>query len=146
MTTVCRKMIFHSGGYVGISNQLANFYNVYKESFRNRKFSTSDIFKINLDENYPDSGFVIGPYKQIISEILRNESIDDFVFDVPLSKEAESYLKSIDIDIRILTAMIQKIMIVNAANYLGIIEDDVRNIFNIPGVGKYIVKSIVNQL
>jgi len=146
MTTVCRKLIFHSGGYVGISNQLANFYNVYKESFRNRKFNTSDVFKISLDENYPDSGFVIGPYKQIISEILRNESIEDFVFDVPLSEQAKIYLKSIDIDIRILTAMIQKIMIVNAANYLGIIEDDARNIFNIPGAGKYIVRAIVNQL
>lgn len=146
MTTVCRKLIFHSGGYIGISNELANFYNVYKESFRNRKFNTSDVFKVSLGENYPNNGFVIGPYKQIISEILRKESIEDFVFDVPLSDQAEKYLKSIDIDIKLLTAMIQKIMIVNAANYLGIIEDDVRNIFNVPGVGKYLVRSIVNQL
>ena len=146
MTTVCRKLIFHSGGYVAISNEMANFYNIYKQSFRNRKFSTSDIFKIDLSENYPGTGFVVGPYKQIISEILRNEAINDFVFDVPLSDQASKYLLSIDIDIKLLTAMIQKVMIVNAANYLGIIEDDARNIFNIPGVGKYLVRAIVNQI
>lgn len=146
MTTVCRKLIFQSGGYIGISSQMANFYTVYKESFKNRKFNTSDVFKISLDENYPDSGFVIGPYKQIISEILKNESIEDFVFNVPLTEQAKQYLKTIDVDIKTLTAMIQKVMIVNAANYLGILEDDARNIFNIPGVGKYLVRSIVNQL
>lgn len=146
MSTVARKLIFYSSGYIAISTQLAEFYTQYRDSFKNRKFSSSDVFKITLDENYSDSGFVIGPYKQIISEILRIESVEDFIFNVELSDPAKKYLESIEIDLKSLIAMIQKIMIVNAANYLGIIEDDARSIFNIPGVGKYLVRNIANQL
>ena len=146
MSTVCRKLIFYSGGYIAISNDMSKFYNVYKNSFRNRKFSTSDIFKISLDETYPETGFVVGPYKQIMSEILKNEAINDLIFDTPLTDQTKQYLKAIDVDLKLLTAMIQKIMLVNAGNYLGLLEDDTRNIFNVPGVGKYLLKNIVNQL
>ena len=139
-------MIFYSGGYIAISNDMSKFYNVYKNSFRNRKFSTSDIFKISLNETYPETGFVVGPYKQVMSEILKNEAINDIIFNTPLTDQTKQYLKAIDVDLKLLTAMIQKIMLVNAGNYLGLLEDDTRNIFNVPGVGKYLLKSTVNQL
>lgn len=146
MSLVTKKLIFHSGGYIAISNQLAEFYIEYNADFRNRKLSSNDVFKVSLDDNIPDAGFVVGPYKQIISEILRTESINDIIFDVPLSDQTINYLKTIGIDIRTLTQMIEKILIVNAGNYLGVNEDDVKNIFNIPGVGKYLVKNIADQL
>jgi hypothetical protein len=146
MSLISRKLIFHSGGYIAISNQLAEFYNTYKTSFRNRKLESSDVFKVSLDEVFPETGFVIGPYKQIISEILKAESVPDLIFNTPLTDKTKEYLKLIEVDISVLTIMIQKIMLVNAANYMGIVEDDVRNIFNIPGTGKYLVRNIVNQL
>ena len=118
----------------------------YKSDFTNRKFSSNDVFKVSLNNDVPESGFVIGPYKQIISEILRTESIKDLIFDVPLTDESQAYLDTIGIDIKTLTQMIEKVLIVNAGNYLGISEDDIRNIFKVPSVGKYLVKNIADDL
>ena len=146
MTTVSRKLIFYSGGYIAISNQLAKFYNNFKDEFRSNSFNSNDILKISLTEDFPSDGFVIGPYKQIISEILRQESVTDLIFDVEMTDQAKAYLKGIDIDLKILVPMIQKVLLVNAANYLGLSESDSKNIFGTPGVGKYLVSSIANQL
>jgi hypothetical protein len=146
MTTVSRKLIFYSGGYVAISNNLAKFYSNFKDQFRSKSFNSNDILKVRLTGDFPTDGFVIGPYKQIISEILRQESVTDLIFDVEMTDQAKAYLKTIDIDLRILVPMIQKVLLVNAANYLGLSEFDTKNIFGVPGVGKYLVSSIANQL
>ena len=105
----------------------------------------NQLFKIDFDATYPSIGYAIGPYKQIISEILRIEGIQNDTFTTPLSQQTKEYLQAIEVDLTKLVGVLQKTMLVNAESYLGIDATDIRNIFGMPGVGKYLLANMSSK-
>jgi hypothetical protein len=145
MKKVSKQLIFYSAGSIAITNIATDMYTDFKDTYQNM-YTENDSwnFMLNLNGGYPEQGYSIGPYKEIISEILRNESISNDTFSVPLSQQTKDYLKSIELDISKLVGVIQKTMLVNASNYLGLDENDVRSVFGMPGVGKYLLANIAD--
>ncbi len=139
-------LIFYSEGNIAVSDIAADLYAEYQDSYRTMQFAQANqLFKIDFDAAYPRVGYAIGPYKQIISEILRIEGIENDTFTTPLSQQTQEYLQAIEVDLRKLVGVLQKIMLVNAESYLGIDATDIRNIFGMPGVGKYLLANMSNK-
>lgn len=146
MARVARKLIFYSDGFIAVSQLGAGIYNEFKDSFKSVEYKFDpQAFRIDLDSNYPTVGFVVGPYKQVVSEILRIESVPDINFNAELQDVSKNYLKSIDVDLKTLVSILQKTMISTAGLYLGVNEDDVKNIYGVPGLGKYLLKGIAEN-
>lgn len=143
MTRVARKLIFYSDGFIAVSNIGAGMYNEFKDTYKSDGYLYSpEIFRIDIDDEYPTVGFVVGPYKQVVSEILRIESVPDKNFSAELQEVSKNYLKSIDVDLKTLVGVLHKCMISTASMYLGLNDNDVRNIYGVPGVGKYLLRGI----
>lgn len=139
-------LIFYSEGNIAVSDIAADLYAEYQDSYKTMQFAQANqLFKIDFDAAYPSIGYAIGPYKQIISEILRIEGIQNDTFTTPLSQQTKEYLQAIEVDLTKLVGVLQKTMLVNAESYLGIDATDIRNIFGMPGVGKYLLANMSSK-
>ena len=146
MTRIARKLVFYSDGFIAVSNIGAGIYNEFKDTYKSIDYKFApEVFRIDIDDVYPTVGFVVGPYKQVVSEILRIESVPDVNFSIELQEVSKNYLKSIDVDLKSLVGVLQKVMISTASMYLGLNENDIRNIYGVPGVGKYLLRGIAED-
>jgi hypothetical protein len=146
MSKVLRQLIFYAQGNIAVSDLGVNFYANYSENYRNLNFDQSKQLVIDFNATFPLDGYAIGSYKQIISEITRIENVENIDFVEPLTIQTQEYLDAINVDLKKVVGVLQKTMLTNASNYLGISENDVRIIFGMPGVSKYLLYNISNKI
>lgn len=144
MSKVLRQLIFYANGNIAVSNLAAGLYFDYSDTYREMEYDRNDAFVIDINGEYPFRGYALGTYKTIVSEILRIEGLKDSEFNVELTQQNREYLKSIGVDMNKAVGILQKTMLVNASNYLGLDSTDVRNIFGMPSVGRYLLSNIAN--
>ena len=140
---ITRQLIFYNNGNLAMSDLMGELY----QSNNNNEIyapSRDDLF-IGYSEDLPSEGYILGPYKEILSAITNKEGIKNSVFIDKLSKNTESYLKSINIDLNMLITIVQRILIINLSKYLGVSEADFRDIFGVQSVSKAIMYNIANN-
>jgi hypothetical protein len=120
---------------------------IYQENLNGEVYNnnTSNLF-IPYSEEIPSDGYILGPYKEILSVISNKENLRNDVFNQAMSVSTENYLKDISMDLNLLTTIVQKILMVTGARYLGVDEVDLRGIFGVQSVAKSIMQNIVNNL
>ena len=147
MSKVNRQLLFFVNGNIAITKLATELYSDFKDTFR---IMQSDLdnqsFVINYNQPTTQEGFVLGPYKEIVNEILKVEGLKTLDFDTSLSDNTKIYLDSLGIDMQDLVGVIQKTMLVNASTYLGLDATDVRNIFGMPSVSKAVLRNIANAV
>jgi hypothetical protein len=147
MSKVNKQLIFYTQGSIAITNTAANLYTDFKDSFKSMQFQQDNQnFVLDLNNSFSRTGFLLGPYTQIISEILRIEAIESIDFVDSISDQTNKYLQSIGVELPKLVGVLQKTMLVNASNYLGLDATDVRDIFGMPSVSRYLLANIANRL
>lgn len=144
MSKIIRQLIFFVNGNIAVSNLAAGLYIDYADSYRGIEYSANNAFVIDINAPVPNQGYALGTYKTIISEIMRIEGFKDAEFNVELTPQNQEYLQSIGVDMSKAVGIIQKTMLVNATNYLGLDSTDVRNIFGMPSVSRYLLLNIAN--
>lgn len=142
-SNITRQLIFYNNGNLAISDLMAELYqaNSNSEIYSPER---DDLF-IGYSEDLPTEGYILGPYKEMLSAITSKEGIKNSVFIDPLSSSTEKYLKSINLELNMLVTIIQRILIVNVSRYLGIGEADFREIFGVQSVSKAIMYNIANN-
>lgn len=134
-----RQLLFLSGNNIAITPKLAGIYNSNKDRFAS---FTPVGLDLTLLDQFDSNGYVIGNYREVISEILRIEGIEDINFAAALSSETLRYLDKIDINMSTLVGVVQRTLLLNQAQLLGVAEQTVRDTFGMPGVGRYLLKNI----
>ena len=83
MANVTRRLIFLSNDQLVITDETAV---IYSNSSNNGLFLASRPDMVfSYEKNVPTEGFVLGNYREILSEICRAEGFSDLNFNVPLS-------------------------------------------------------------
>jgi hypothetical protein len=138
-----RQLIFYNNGNLAITDLMSDLYNVNQNNkiYRDNR---NDLF-INYSNEITSDGYILGPYKEILTIITDKENIRNDVFTTSVSFNTESYLKSINIDLKLLVTIIQRVLTVSTSKYLGISENDFKEIFGIQSVSKAILRNIVNN-
>jgi hypothetical protein len=146
MSEIIGQLIFYTQESIAITNTAANLYTDFKDTFRTMQYQQDNQnFVLDINGNFPTQGFLLGPYSQIISEILRIEAIDSTDFVDPVSDQTSEYLQSIGVELPKLVGVLQKTMLVNASNYIGLDATDIRDIFGMPSVSRYLLANIANR-
>jgi hypothetical protein len=138
-----RQLIFYVDGNLAISDSMAQ---IYQDNQNDEIYSRPEeelIFGYNDD--LPNDGYILGPYREILSFITSRENLTNDIFVDKLSTDTEQYLKRIGINLNLMVTMLQRILSVNAAAYIGISEVDFRDIFGIQSVSKAILQNIANN-
>lgn len=143
MQNLTRQMIFYNDGNIAVSDMLAE---IYQDLKGNDVYSrdSGDLI-LNYSEDLPFEGYLLGPYKEIISAITRKENYKNDVFDVSLSESTSEYLRTIDVDINRLVTVVQRVLTANGAAYLGIEDGDFQSIFGIQSVSKAVLSNMAND-
>jgi hypothetical protein len=143
MQNITRQLFFYFDGNLAMSELMLD---IYQRNQNNQIYNASinDLI-ISYSEELPTDGYVIGFYKEIISEILDKENIVNDVFTTRLSTNTENYLKSINMNIKNLVTISQRILTANGAIHLGISEGDFQAIFGIQSLSKALLSNIANN-
>lgn len=138
-----RQFIFYVDGNLVISDAMAQLYqDNQNDEIYNR---TSEELLFGYNDEVPTEGYILGPYKEILSFITSRENLTNDVFTEKLSIETENYLESINVNLNLLVTIMQRILTANASAYIGIAEVDFRDIFGIQSVSKSILQNIANN-
>lgn len=138
-----RQFIFYVDGNVVISDAMAQLYqDNQNDEIYNR---TSEELLFGYNDDLPSDGYILGPYREILSYITSRENLTNDIFTERLSSETEAYLKSIDVDLNLIVTIMQRILTANAGAYIGISEVDFRDIFGVQSVSKAILQNIANN-
>lgn len=137
---ITRQLLFYDNGNIVMSDLMAQLYqnNQGNEIFNQQR---DDLF-IGWSNELPTDGYILGPYKEIVSKLTDTEGLKNTIFNNKLSNQTESYLKDINIDLEKLVTICQRILLINSSKYLGITEADVRSIFGIQSVSKAVLKNL----
>jgi hypothetical protein len=140
---IVRQLLFFQNGNIVISDLMAEIYqnNQNKEIYAGYR---SDLI-IPYSNEVPNEGYILGNYREIISDIASKEGMQNSVFVQPISSNTEAYLKDIGVDMGLLITIVQRILMVNLSNHLGINEGDAQNIFGIQSVAKSLMFNIANN-
>lgn len=142
-SNIIRQLLFYNNENLVMSDLMAEIYSTNNNSkiYANNR---SDLF-ISYNQDIPTEGYILGPYREIISEICNNENIKNSVFNIRASQNTLSYLESIGVDLKMLTTIIQRVLIVSVSSYLGVSENSIDAVFGIPSVSKNILRNIANN-
>lgn len=143
MQNITRQLIFYFDGNLAISDLMLA---IYEDNLNGQIYSRNafDLF-INYSDDLPIEGYVIGPYKEIISAITEKENLKNDIFNVKISTETENYLNQNNINLNILVTIVQKILTSNGSIALGISEGDFQEIFGVQSLGKALLSNIANN-
>lgn len=141
---VTRQLVFLQNDSIVVSDKLVS---IYQNSSDDRIFSTSrpDMI-IPFSLSYPTTGYVLGPYSEIMTAMIRAEGMTDTTFNTPLGFDTVHYLDKIGVNIEFLASVIQRTLFVTVANSLGLSEDEVRELFGIFSASKNVLANIVKGL
>jgi hypothetical protein len=140
---IVRQLVFYYNGNIVMSDLMADLYqkNQNKEIYADFK----DDLVISYSDEIPNEGYILGPYKEIISDIVKKEGFQNTVFTQAISDNTIAYLKEIRIDISMLITIAQRILMVNVSKHLGIDEGDAQNIFGMQSLSKCLMYNIANN-
>lgn len=141
---IVRQLIFFNGGNIAMSDLMVEYYN--SNSISDIRIEVRDDLFLGYSEELPQDGYILGPYKEIVSELCREENMQNYVFVDKLSSETEAYIEELGVDIRILITIVQRILSVSLAKYLGIEEGSFRSIFEVQSVSKSVIRNIANNI
>ena len=138
-----RQLLFFSNGNLVMSDLMAELYmqNANSTIYADDR---KDLY-IGFTEDLPTEGYILGPYKEIVSQLTSKESIKNDIFNIKISAETEAYLKEIDLDIGWLVTIVQRILSVNLSQYVGIPEGSFRDVFGVQSVSKSVLYNIANN-
>ena len=134
-----RQLIFLKDESIVITDRMAELYNKVKDTYR---IEATEDMKLPYSRDFSDTGYVLGEYSEIISEIMDAENIVTEFFEVEMGDDAQQYLNSIGIDIPTLTGIIQRTLLYNRSQMLGITETEARNLFGMPSLSKLLLLNI----
>lgn len=141
MQNIMRRMLFLTSDNQIAFSQEFTFY--YDDTIGERIFSPELLdFQLQYSDELPTDGFILGNYTEILSEILRIEGLTDDTFNVPLSEATQNYLIEIEMDMKHLVAVMQRLLSTSFAYNYGITEADVKNVFEQMSVSKYLLMNI----
>lgn len=140
---IIRRMIFFWQNDIVISDQFSDIY------VQNSNNSIYNEFKPDLIVGYntslPLEGNILGPYREIISELMRIENLSAPEFQTPLSNDVIEYHRKLNLSLRMVITILQRMLLLNGSSYLGINEDDFRTIFGIQSVCNILLKNIAED-
>lgn len=139
MTYLINRLMFYTDGEIAATELVGKLYAVHKDTYRN---GVGEGYLITYNDNLPVNGYSLGPWREIVSEVMRVESIKDANFAVPLSEDTRKYLQDVEIDIKALVGVVQKTLLANGSAFLGLTEADVRGIYGMPSVSQYLLRAI----
>jgi hypothetical protein len=143
MQNITRQLIFYFDGNLVISELMLNIHDSNLDGqIYNR--SSFELF-INYSDELPTDGYIVGPYKEIMSAITDKENLKNDVFNVKLSVDTEKYLTQSKINLNLLVTIVQRILTANGSIALGITESDFQEIFGVQSLGKALLSNIANN-
>lgn len=142
LADIMAQLIFYDSGLLAITPKMIDLYDQYNDR---PEYAYGENLKQSASTINTNGAFALGPYRQLLNEILRIESIKNTSYPEVLSKETKEYLKQVNIDVKKGVILLQKILVYNASQHLKISEKDFINIFGMPAAGKYIIKNIAES-
>ena len=143
MQNITRQLIFYYDGNLVLSDLMLNIYDSNADNqIYNR--SSNELF-INYSDELPIEGYIIGPYREIISALTEKENLKNDVFKVKLSNETQAYLNQNKINLNSLVTIVQRILTANGSIALGLDENDFQEIFGIQSISKAILANMANN-
>ena len=141
MQNVTRQLIFLLNNQIVVSDK---FSELYKNSINDALYSSSrPDMKLTYNRSLlPYDGYNLGSYVEIVSAICKVEGYEDTVFNIDLSTETSDYLSKVGVDMNLVTAVLQRTLMVSLASNLGISEDEARDIFGVQSVAKHLLANI----
>lgn len=143
MLNTVRQLVFIKDNSIIASDILTLIYN------DNTVDSLAAIDRTDLslsftEDDLPEDGIVLGPANEIISQFMRQEGLDNTVYNIDLSTATRSYLSAINVDLAFAVALIQRIMMATLARHLGITEQRAKEIFGLQSLSKNLLQNIAN--
>jgi hypothetical protein len=140
---IIRQMIFYVDGNLIMSDALAEVYN----NNQNNEIYVRSVDELAIGYAYelPTDGYIIGPYKEIVSAIISKENLTNDVFNQKLSNSTEEYLDSIGVRLDLVVTILQRILTASASFHLGMMEGDFQDIFGVQSVSKALLQNIANN-
>ena len=142
MTYLINRLMFYSNGEIAATDLMGQLYAVHKDTYRT---GAGEGYLISYNDALPENGYGLGPWREIVAEIMRIEGVSDPAFTDPASDETLKYLSDVEIDLRALVGVTQKTLLANGAAFLGLTEADVRGVYGMPGVSQYLLRAIAES-
>jgi hypothetical protein len=143
MQNITRQMIFYADGNLVMSDALVE---IYTNNQNNQIYVKSvDELALGYMDELPTDGYIIGPYKEIVSAIINKENLTNDVFNQKLSSSTEEYLASIGVKLDLVVTILQRVLTASASVHLGIFEGDFQDIFGVQSVSKALLQNIANN-
>ena len=140
---IARQLIFFNNGNLAVSELFINYYNDNSSGEINRE-DRSDLF-LGYSNDLPTDGYILGPYKEIISELCNQENLQNTVFTDKLSDDTKNYLASMGLEMRVMISIVQRIMSVTISRYFGLSEGNFRSVFGMQSVSRAVIANIANN-
>lgn len=143
LQNVMRQLIYYVDGNIVVSELFVGIYQ--NEDQTSVKIFDREDLLVPYSEDLTNDGYILGNYKEIISELMKIEGLTSDKFTTPLSASTKQYLKDIGIDLKQTVRLLQKVLLMNGALGLGIKEGDYRNIFDVPSVSKILLHNMAQD-
>lgn len=141
---VVRRLLFVKDGYILATNRLLR---TYKNTPGDELFRSDINLGLSYNEkNVPTVGTIIGPFDEIISQIIKYEGMASEAFNKNLSGATKAYLAKIEIDLEYLVSICQRILIDSIASHTGITEQETASIFGVQSLSKALLYNTANGL
>jgi hypothetical protein len=140
LQNVMRQLLYYVNGNIVASELLMQIYQ--SEDATSIKIFDREDLLIPYTEDVTNDGYILGGYKEIVSELMKIEGLSSDKFVTPLSAETQKYLKDINLDLKHVVRIIQKVLLMNGALGLGLKEGDYRAIFEMPSVSKILLHNM----
>lgn len=143
LQNIVRQLIFFTDGNLAVSELMINLY----QTNQNNEIYAADRsdLVVPYSNELPSDGYVLGPYREILSTIAREEGLTNNVFNDKLSAETEKYLKEFNFSIKLLVTIVQRVLMVNVSQHLGLAEGDAQAIFGTQSAFKTLLQNISNN-
>lgn len=140
---ILRQLMFVSENNIALTEKFTGLYYEFSEYYNNMHLPNQiQELKMNLNNAYTTNGYILGPVEEIIGEFGKIEKIENNYIGYALSEENSKYINSLGLDLKKVVGLMQKILLINAAGYLGIQPVDYHDIFRTPSVIKYLLTII----
>ena len=142
MNNVVRQLIFEQDNQIVISDLMVLLYNDMSQN--PTQFDSTDLALRFNEDDLPSDGISLGSSLEIVSQIMKQEGLENTVYNLNLSQETNAYLKRINVDLAMLVSVCQLSMLATLARNFGITEQEARNIFGVQSLSKNLLTNMAN--
>lgn len=143
LQNVMRQMLYYVDGNIVASELFMNIYQ--NEDQTSIKIFDREDLLIPYSDDLTNNGYILGNYKEIISEFMKIEGLENDKFVTPLSAGTVKYINEIGIDLKQVIRLTQKVLLMNGALGLGVKEGDYRSMFEVPSVSKILLHNMAQD-